>query len=134
MVQTEQAQDGAVLAHDVFGGPTGTIPLLREGVKLDVRYRKALLAAGIPRIAVEDAETEGIQVRPVVTPGARLEAQGRLSKLLGATKQSFGRVLSFFVGTGCEGSRGSALYAIDPATLARTLLWRGAGYALAWGP
>ena len=45
-----------------------------------------------------------------------------------------GRVLAFVVGTGCEGARGSGLYAIDPATLQRTLLWRGSGFARRWAP
>lgn len=43
-----------------------------------------------------------------------------------------GRLLAFVVGTGCEGAPSSGLYAVDPLTLQRTLVWRGVGYARAW--
>lgn len=87
-----------LLAHDVFGGPMGTIPLLRAGVKLDARYRRALGQAGIARIAIDDDETEGIVVRTPLSAGGRLEASTRVGRLQQGARQAFGRGDRFHYG------------------------------------
>lgn len=50
----------AVLARDVMASAHSTIPLLRAGVALDQRYRKALENAGITSVWVKDELSEGV--------------------------------------------------------------------------
>lgn len=88
IVRTQMVDDGAVLACDVFGGPHGTIPLLRAGVAIDTRYRDALQAAGISRVAVHDLDTEGIEVRDALAMGSRLEANARLGQILSKVRSA----------------------------------------------
>jgi hypothetical protein len=90
-VATDEVEDGARLGMDVFGGLTGTVPLLRAGVSLDPRYRRALLDAGIERILVDDSESQGIIVTTSLTDVTRQEATQKLEPLLDRSRYAIVR-------------------------------------------
>lgn len=81
-ISTGDAVEGARLGMDVFGGLSGAAPLLRAGVTLDARYRRALIDAGIERILIDDVESEGITVTTPLTDATRQQASRRLEPLL----------------------------------------------------
>ena len=81
-VSTGEVVEGARLGMDVFGGLSGTVPLLRAGVPLDPRYRRALIEAGIDRVLIDDADSAGIVVVTPLTEVTRQEATQRLEPLL----------------------------------------------------
>lgn len=91
LVHTESAVDGARLAMDVYGGQSAATPLLRAGVELDDRYRRALAGAGVARVLVEDADSEGILVKPALPQAARTEAATRYGALLDQCRGAFAR-------------------------------------------
>ena len=74
LVATRRVDVGAVLGSDVMDGRSSAIPLLRAGVKFTERHRKALLAAGVNAVYVDDALSEGIEVRQAVDPETRQRA------------------------------------------------------------
>lgn len=82
LVQTNRAPDGVRLGVDVFDGRTSGAPLLRAGVRLDERFRRAITSAGISRIVVDDEETEGIDIVSPLSGALRSEATERLTSLL----------------------------------------------------
>jgi HD-GYP domain-containing protein (c-di-GMP phosphodiesterase class II) len=75
-------EEGSVLGADVMDGRPSTIPLLRAGVKLTERHRKALLAAGVNAVYIEDALSEGIEVRQAVDPETRHRATQAVSRAM----------------------------------------------------
>jgi HD-GYP domain-containing protein (c-di-GMP phosphodiesterase class II) len=80
LVATRRMEVGAVLGHDVMDGRPTTIPLLRAGVRLTERHRRALLAAGVHAIYVDDALGEGIEVREIVDAETRRQATRAVSR------------------------------------------------------
>jgi HD-GYP domain-containing protein (c-di-GMP phosphodiesterase class II) len=72
--------EGAVLGADVMDGRSAAIPLLRAGVKFSERHRKALLAAGVNAIYIDDSFSEGIEVRQAVDPETRRRATQAVAK------------------------------------------------------
>ena len=90
-VATDRASEDARLAKDVFGGRGGTVPLLRAGVVLETRYRRALIDAGITRVLVADAESDGITVTPPLSEDRRWQAATRLAPLLELTQNLLAR-------------------------------------------
>lgn len=90
-VATEHASEDARLGKDVFGGRGGTVPLLRAGVVLETRYRRALIDAGITRVLVADAESDGITVMLPLSESRRMDAATRLMPLLELTQNLLAR-------------------------------------------
>ena len=90
-VATEHATEGSRLAMDLFGGRSGTVPLLRAGVALDSRYRRALIDAGISRVLVADAESDGISVTTQLSEETRRQATLRLAPVLELTRHVIAR-------------------------------------------
>jgi HD-GYP domain-containing protein (c-di-GMP phosphodiesterase class II) len=80
LIATRRVEEGAVLGRDVMDGRPGTIPLLRAGVKISDRHRNALLAAGVHAVYVDDALSEGIEVREAVSLETRQRATQAVSK------------------------------------------------------
>jgi HD-GYP domain-containing protein (c-di-GMP phosphodiesterase class II) len=72
--------EGAVVGADVMDGRSSAIPLLRAGVKVTERHRTALLAAGVNAIYVDDALSEGIEVRQGIDPETRQRATQAVSR------------------------------------------------------
>ena len=89
LVATRRVEDGTVLGSDVLDGRPAAIPLLRKGVKLTARHRSALLAAGVHAIYVEDALSEGIEVRQAVNPETRRRATEAVSKAFDGAREAF---------------------------------------------
>jgi HD-GYP domain-containing protein (c-di-GMP phosphodiesterase class II) len=71
LIATARAQEGSELGRDVLIGRADGVPLLRAGVRLTARYRELLVKAGISAIYVEDDESAGIIVEPVVDDATR---------------------------------------------------------------
>jgi HD-GYP domain-containing protein (c-di-GMP phosphodiesterase class II) len=88
LIATRRVEDGSVLGRDVMDGRPTAIPLLRAGVKITARHRTALLAAGVHAVYVDDALSEGIDVRPAVDPETRQKATQAVSKAFDGCKES----------------------------------------------
>jgi HD-GYP domain-containing protein (c-di-GMP phosphodiesterase class II) len=73
---------GTVLGADVMDGRPSAIPLLRAGVKLTERHLKSLLGAGVHAVYVDDALSEGIEVRQVLDPETRHRATQAVSRAM----------------------------------------------------
>jgi HD-GYP domain-containing protein (c-di-GMP phosphodiesterase class II) len=80
LIATRRLEPGSVLGRDVMDGRPGAIPLLRAGVSLTERHRNALLSAGVHAVYIDDALSEGIDVREVVDPETRRQATEAVSK------------------------------------------------------
>jgi HD-GYP domain-containing protein (c-di-GMP phosphodiesterase class II) len=80
LVATRRVEEGSIVGADVMDGRPGAIPLLRAGVKVTHRHRTALLAAGVNAIYIDDALSEGIEVRQAVDPETRRRATQAVSK------------------------------------------------------
>jgi HD-GYP domain-containing protein (c-di-GMP phosphodiesterase class II) len=89
LIATRRLEAGQVLGRDVMDGRPGAIPLLREGVNLTERHKKALLAAGVNAIYVEDALGEDIDVRQVVDPETRRKATDAVARAFDGARQCF---------------------------------------------
>ena len=76
-----------MLGRDVMDGRPSAIPLLRAGVKVTERHREALLAAGVNAVYVDDALSEGIDVREVVDPETRRKATAAVGRALEGAKE-----------------------------------------------
>jgi HD-GYP domain-containing protein (c-di-GMP phosphodiesterase class II) len=74
LVATNRLEAGMVLGRDVLTDVHGHVPLLRAGVPLTVRYRQALLDAGIHAVYVEDELGAGIQVTQALSHSTREHA------------------------------------------------------------
>src|SRR5271154_7168059 len=66
LIATSRAQDGSELGRDVMVGRPDGLPLLRSGVRMTARYRELLVKAGVSAIYVEDDDSSGIIVEPIV--------------------------------------------------------------------
>jgi HD-GYP domain-containing protein (c-di-GMP phosphodiesterase class II) len=81
-------EDGAVLGADVMDGRSAAIPLLRAGVKVTDRHRKALLNAGVNAIYIDDPLSEGIEVHQAVSPETRQRATQAVSRALEGCREA----------------------------------------------
>jgi HD-GYP domain-containing protein (c-di-GMP phosphodiesterase class II) len=88
LMATRRVEGGAVLGRDVMDGRPTAIPLLRAGVKLTDRHCTALLSAGVHAVYIDDALSEGIDVRPIVDPETRQKATQAVSKAFAGCKGS----------------------------------------------
>jgi HD-GYP domain-containing protein (c-di-GMP phosphodiesterase class II) len=88
LMATRRLAEGAVLGRDVMDGRPTTIPLLRKGVKVTPRHRDALLAAGVHAVYVDDAISEGIEVKQAVDPDTRRRATVAVSQAFQGCKES----------------------------------------------
>src|SRR5947208_11731245 len=88
LMATRRVEDGTMLGRDVFDGRSSAIPLLRAGVKLTERHRRALISAGVNAVYVQDDLSEGIDVRQVVDPGTRRRATVAVSRALDGVRDS----------------------------------------------
>lgn len=79
LIATARAQEGSELGRDVLVGRPDGVPLLRAGVRVTARYRELLLKAGISAIYVEDEDSAGIAVEPVVDDATRAIATRAVS-------------------------------------------------------
>ena len=89
LIATRRVATGSVLGVDVMDGRNAAIPLLRAGVKISERHRKALLAAGIHAVYVDDELGEGIDVRQAVDPETRRQATEAVSRAFEGAKECF---------------------------------------------
>src|SRR3954471_6862860 len=69
-------------------GRSSAIPLLRAGVKFTERHRRALLAAGVNAIYIDDALSEGIEVRQAVDPETRRRATQAVSRAMDGCEEA----------------------------------------------
>src|SRR4051812_40210563 len=69
-------------------GRSSAIPLLRSGVKFTERHRRALLAAGVNAIYIDDTLSEGIEVRQAVDPETRRRATQTVARALDTCKEA----------------------------------------------
>src|SRR4051812_19564088 len=69
-------------------GRSAAIPLLRAGVKITERHRKALLAAGVNAVYVDDSLSEGIEVRQAVDPETRRRATQAVSRAMDGCQEA----------------------------------------------
>jgi HD-GYP domain-containing protein (c-di-GMP phosphodiesterase class II) len=88
LMATRRVEDGVQLARDVMDGRPTAIPLLRAGVNITERHRRALIAAGIHAVYVEDELSEGIQVRQAVSEEARREATQAVGRAFEGARDS----------------------------------------------
>jgi HD-GYP domain-containing protein (c-di-GMP phosphodiesterase class II) len=88
LMATRRLEEGTVLGRDVMDGRPTSIPLLRKGVKMTLRHRDALLAAGVHAVYVDDAIGEGIEVKQVVDPDTRRRATVAVSRAFDSCRTS----------------------------------------------
>jgi HD-GYP domain-containing protein (c-di-GMP phosphodiesterase class II) len=88
LMATRRLEEGTVLGRDVMDGRPTSIPLLRKGVKITVRHREALLAAGVHAVYVDDAISEGIEVKQAVDPDTRRRATIAVSRAFDGCRES----------------------------------------------
>jgi HD-GYP domain-containing protein (c-di-GMP phosphodiesterase class II) len=88
LMATRRLEPGTVLGRDVMDGRPTSIPLLRKGVTITERHRDALLAAGVNAVYVDDAISEGIEVRQAVDPDTRRRATVAVSRAFEGCKES----------------------------------------------
>ncbi len=89
LVATHRAADGSELGRDVLTGRADGAPLLRSGVRITERYRSLLMNAGVAAIYVEDAESEGIIVEPIVDDATREVATKAVASVYRSAKDAF---------------------------------------------
>jgi HD-GYP domain-containing protein (c-di-GMP phosphodiesterase class II) len=88
LMATRRLQPGVVLGRDVMDGRPTNIPLLRKGVQLTDRHRDALLAAGVHAVYIDDAISEGIDVKQVLDAETRQRATVAVSQAFDGCKES----------------------------------------------
>jgi HD-GYP domain-containing protein (c-di-GMP phosphodiesterase class II) len=95
LVAVQRIEVGAVLAEDVHAGASD-IPLLRRGVAVSERYKRALAENGIASVWIDDELSQGIAPRGVVTDRTRLRTAGAVGNALAEARSAMakGRALS----------------------------------------
>lgn len=88
LIATARAKDGTELGRDVLIGRPDGVPLLRAGVTLTPRYRELLIKAGVSAIYVEDSESRGIEIEPVVDDSTRAIATRAVSSAFNAARDA----------------------------------------------
>ncbi len=89
LVATKRAAEGSELGRDVLVGRADGAPLLRSGVRITSRYRDLLVSAGIGAIYVEDRESAGIVVEPIVDDATRELATRAVATAYRSAKDAF---------------------------------------------
>ncbi len=89
LVATKRAAEGSELGRDVLVGRADGAPLLRSGVRITSRYRDLLVNAGIGAIYVEDRESAGIVVEPIVDDATRELATRAVATAYRSAKDAF---------------------------------------------
>ncbi len=89
LVATKRAADGSELGRDVLVGRADGAPLLRSGVRITSRYRDLLLNAGVGAIYVEDEQSAGIIVEPIVDDATRELATRAVATAYRGAKDTF---------------------------------------------
>jgi HD-GYP domain-containing protein (c-di-GMP phosphodiesterase class II) len=87
LVNVSQMEVGAVLAQDVHAGHSG-IPLLRRGVGVSARYKRALLENGISTVWVDDELSEGIVPQTIVTDETRRRTAGAVGTAINEARDA----------------------------------------------
>jgi HD-GYP domain-containing protein (c-di-GMP phosphodiesterase class II) len=87
LVSSRQIEVGAVLAQDVYAGQSG-IPLLRRGVGISERYKRALVENGISTVWVDDDLSEGIAPQTIMTEETRRKTAGAVGNALNEAKHA----------------------------------------------
>ena len=82
LVSLDNLPERTSLAKDIFTSANADVPLLRRGVTLDERYRKALRDQGITTLWVEDDLSEGIDPVSAVSDETRKRATEAVGKAL----------------------------------------------------
>src|SRR4051794_2069146 len=90
LIATRRVEEGSVLGVDVMDGRSASIPLLRSGVKLTARHKSALLSAGVNAVYINDALSEGIEVKQVIDPETRRQATEAVAKAFDGAKDCLG--------------------------------------------
>lgn len=91
LIATTRAKDGTELGRDVLIGRPDGVPLLRAGVVLTPRYRELLVKAGVSAIYVEDEESNGIVIDPVVDDSTRAIATRAVSSAYNTARDALTR-------------------------------------------
>jgi HD-GYP domain-containing protein (c-di-GMP phosphodiesterase class II) len=89
LVATKRAADGSELGRDVLVGRADGTPLLRSGVRITSRYRDLLVNAGVGAIYVEDEQSAGIIVEPIVDDATRELATRAVATAYRSAKDTF---------------------------------------------
>ena len=90
LVTVDQIEVGAVLAQDVHAGQSG-IPLLRRGVGISERYKRALSENGITTVWVDDELSDGIVPQTVLTDETRRKTAGAVGFALNEAREGMSR-------------------------------------------
>ncbi|MDQ5808734.1 MAG: hypothetical protein M3320_08675, partial [Actinomycetota bacterium] len=89
-MNVDQIETGAVLAQDVHAGQSG-IPLLRRGVSVTERYKRALAENGISSVWVDDELSDGITPVTIVTDETRRKTAGAVGNALVDAKDAMAK-------------------------------------------
>jgi HD-GYP domain-containing protein (c-di-GMP phosphodiesterase class II) len=90
LVNVSQIEPGAVLAQDVHAGQSG-IPLLRRGVSISDRFKRALSENGITSVWVDDGLSDGINPVTIVTDETRRKTAGAVGNALVDAKEAMSK-------------------------------------------
>ncbi len=90
LVTVHEIEVGAVLAQDVHAGQSG-IPLLRRGVSISERYKRALSENGIGSVWVDDDLSDGITPVTIVTDETRRKTAGAVGNALVEAKDAMAK-------------------------------------------
>ncbi len=90
VLSVQQLQPGTKLAQDVTTNPGGP-PLLRAGVVVNERFRRALIAAGITTVWVEDALSEGIAPTKVISEETRRQTTAAVTNALAGARTAMAK-------------------------------------------
>jgi len=91
LVSLDNLETGTQLAQDIYASGHVDIPLLRRGVKLSDRYKRALLENGITTVWVEDDLGEGIVPQTVVTDDTRRKASEAVGTALSEARTALAK-------------------------------------------
>jgi HD-GYP domain-containing protein (c-di-GMP phosphodiesterase class II) len=80
---------GLTLARDLPATGPGAIPLLRAGAVVSERYERALAAAGIHAVWVEDELSAGIEPAELLPEAVRAETASRVQRALESAREAF---------------------------------------------
>ncbi len=88
LVSLDSLDVGSPLAQDIYATGHGDIPLLRRGVAINERYKRALAASGVMAVWVDDELGEGIVPQAPVTDATRRKASEAVAAALTETRSA----------------------------------------------
>jgi HD-GYP domain-containing protein (c-di-GMP phosphodiesterase class II) len=91
LVTLDTLETGTELAQDIYASGHGDIPLLRRGVALSERYKRALIDNGITTVWVEDELGEGIIPQTPVSDETRRKASEAVGTALAEAKTALSK-------------------------------------------